>query len=302
MVVRNEANPECSDTVNRYVVINPPLPRVDLGPDVAGCMPVTVEFPSTTKYIYDDSYQWDFGYQGQTSIEPVPAELTYDTAGVYLVRLAVAGDGGTNWDYKQITVYPKPLVNFTFAPGLVLEESQTEPPTPVKFFNTTNNGSSFWWDFGDDETSTVFEPSHIYADTGHYYVTLIAESGEGCYDTLLHPTPVIVEGARLIQFPDAFIIDPSGPADEYYNPDFPDPRIFRPVTQGVEKYRLEIYNRWGELIYVSTDVNKGWNGYIKDTPAKQDVYVWKVNVTFTDGNPYVDAGDVTLMIREPGNQ
>jgi PKD repeat protein len=302
MIVRNESNPGCSDTVDRYIVINPPLPQVDLGSDVAGCMPVTVDFPSTVKYIYTESYQWDFGYRGNTSSDPLPASLTYDTAGVYLVRLAVEGDGGTNWDYKRITVYPKPVVTFSFAPGLVLEESQTEPATPVKFFNTTNNGINYWWDFGDENTSDVFEPSHVYADTGHYYVTLIAESGEGCFDTLMHPTPVIVEGARLIEFPDAFIIDPGGPADENYDPSVPDSRIFRPVTRGVEKYRLEIYNRWGELIYVSEDVNKGWNGYIKGSPVKQDVYVWKVSVTFTDGKPYIAAGDVTLLVREPGNQ
>ena len=73
MTVRNESHPECSDTVDRYVVINPPLPQVDLGPDIEGCMPLEVEFPSTTKYIYEDSYQWDFGYQGMTSTEQYPS-------------------------------------------------------------------------------------------------------------------------------------------------------------------------------------------------------------------------------------
>ena len=79
-------------------------------------MPLTVEFPSTTKYNYPDSYQWDFGYEGQTSTDNDPAPLVYDTAGVYIVRLSVEGDGGTNWDYKKITVYPKPVVSFSFTP------------------------------------------------------------------------------------------------------------------------------------------------------------------------------------------
>ncbi|MBN1414744.1 MAG: PKD domain-containing protein [Bacteroidales bacterium] len=302
MIVNNAANPQCSDTVDRYIVINPPLPQVNLGPDVSGCMPLEVEFPSTTKYIYEDSYQWDFGYQGMTSTETLPGSIVFDTAGVYMIRLAVAGDGGTNWDYKQVIVYPKPVVDFTFSPELVLEESQNEPATPIVFFNTTVNGVNYWWDFGDENTSTLFEPTHIYADTGHYFITLVAESGDGCYDTLTHHKPAIVEGARLMEFPNAFVIDPGGPASEYYDPNRPDYRVFRPVTRGVEKYRLEIYNRWGELIFVSEDVHKGWNGYIKGEPAKQDVYVWKVNVTFTDGKPYVAAGDVTLLINERKKQ
>ncbi len=300
MFVNNKSNAECSDTIYRYVVINPPIPQVDLGPDIAGCMPFRVEFPSFTKYNYPDSYQWDFGYQGLTSTESYPDAITYDTAGTYMIRLSVSGDGGTNWDYKRITVYPKPVIDFTFAPDFVFEETQTEPPTPIKFFNSTIEGNTYLWDFGDGNTSTEFEPIHVYADTGHYYITLISESTEGCVDTMTSETPVIVKGARLIQFPNAFIIDPSNPADEYYDPSLPDPGVFRPVAQGVEKYRLEIYNRWGELIFVSTEIKKGWNGFVNGRPAKQDVYVWKVNITFSDGKPFVTAGDVTLIVREPG--
>jgi gliding motility-associated-like protein len=94
---------------------------------------------------------------------------------------------------------------------------------------------------------------------------------------------------------------PDDPADEIYNPGEADPRIFRPVAEGIDKYRLEIYNRWGELIFVSEDVNKGWNGYIKDSPVKQDVYVWRVTATFTNGRPYVEAGDVTVLVKQNGN-
>jgi hypothetical protein len=64
-------------------------------------------------------------------------------------------------------------------------------------------------------------------------------------------------------------------------------------------YKLEIYTRWGELIYTSDDIGKGWNGYIQDKPAKQDVYVWRVVARFTNGKPYVKAGDLTVLVKEP---
>ena len=110
---------------------------------------------------------------------------------------------------------------------------------------------------------------------------------------------MIVEGRGSITFPNAITVYPDHPADENYNPNDPDPRIFRPVAEGIEKYRLEIYNRWGELIFVSEDVNRGWNGFINDSPAKQDVYVWRVTATFTNGKPFVRAGDLTLLVRQP---
>jgi hypothetical protein len=208
----------------------------------------------------------------------------------------VEGDGGTNWDHKLITVYPKPSVDFVFSPTLVMLASTTEDTTAVNFFNNTQPLGSFIWDFGDGNTSSEYQPNHIYTETGEFYVTLIATTQEGCMDTLLHPTPVIVKGARKLEFPNAFIVDPAGPASEYYDQAAPDKHIFRPVAEGVLNYRLEVYNRWGELIFVSEDIHKGWNGYINGTRAKQDVYIWRVKATFTDGQPYIAAGDVTLLV------
>jgi len=295
LTVWNTERTECRDTNIQYITILPPIPQVDIFEDVAGCQPFTVHFKSKTKYNYPDIYLWDFGYNNMTSTEKEPT-VTFNEPGVYMVKLTVQGDGGYNWDYKKITVFSKPRIDFTFNPELVMVADQQRPATPVKFFNNTQLGEKYIWDFGDNSSSTLKEPEHIYNEPGKYYVTLIAESSEGCIDTFTHPQPVIVEGARYLEFPTAFIIDPSSPADEYYDPSQPDPRIFRPVARGVKTYRLEIYNKWGVLVFVSEDVNKGWNGFIDGKPAKQDVYVWRVKATFTDGSPMVKAGDVTLLI------
>ena len=171
-----------------------------------------------------------------------------------------------------------------------------QPGQPVKFYNNTHEGENYLWLFGDEQNSTEINPSHVYADTGSYYITLVATSNEGCMDTLTSDVPVIVTGEGRLTFPTGIVVDPAGAVDEYYNPNEPDPRIFRPVASGIEKYKLEIYNRWGALIFESDDVKKGWNGYIDGKIAKQDVYIWKVKATFTNGEPYVAAGDLTLLV------
>lgn len=298
LFVKNKDNPECTDSVMHEVIIIPPIPQIDIADDITGCAPLTIDFSSTTKYIYSDSYLWDFGTNNETSTTAEP-EFTYTEPATYIVKLIVEGDGGLNWDYKKITVFSNPEVDFDFSPDLVMEETHTEPATPVKFFNNTRLGNEYVWDLGDGSPyTTEKEPVHVYADTGHYYITLIATSVEGCMDTLTHPKPVIVAGARLLKFPTAIIIDASAPEDEYYDPtDATNPAIFRPVARGIEKYKLEIYNRWGELIFLSEDVNRGWNGFIDGEPVKQDVYVWRATATFSDGKPTVIAGDLTLMVR-----
>lgn len=298
LAANNASNPECSDTVLHYIIINPPLPQVDLGADLEGCMPLEVDFPSITKYNYPDSYEWDFDYEGMTSTDPEPDPIVFDTAGVFIIRLNVSGDGGENWDYKKVTVHPKPVAEFSFVPESVYVRSQTEEGTLVKFFNTSKDGSEYLWDFGDGSISTEYQPQHEYMEVDEYWVTLITGSNYGCYDTLTHETPVVVIGMDSLVFPNIITIIPDSPAEEYYIPTDVDFGIFRPVAKGIKTYRLEIYNRWGELIFVSEDVNKGWNGFINGSPAKQDVYVWRVTATFTNGKPFVKAGDLTVIIQQ----
>jgi gliding motility-associated-like protein len=73
-------------------------------------------------------------------------------------------------------------------------------------------------------------------------------------------------------------------------------RVFNPaIIDHVATYHLMIFNRWGELIYESFDQETGWDGLYKGDTAKQDVYIWKVKGTYSDGRGFTKTGDVTLM-------
>ncbi len=56
-------------------------------------------------------------------------------------------------------------------------------PSSYQFFNNSVGGNTYFWDFGDGNTSTQFEPSHVYTDTGHYEVTLIVSDSTGCIES-----------------------------------------------------------------------------------------------------------------------
>lgn len=71
--------------------------------------------------------------------------------------------------------------------------------------------------------------------------------------------------------------------------------MFFPYTKGVSVYKLQIFNRWGELIFESNDLRQGWDGYYKGKLCQQDVYVWKVDMTFNNGKTFIKTGDVTLL-------
>ncbi len=314
LIAYNKNNPECNDTANTNIIINPPVPLVDLGKDIEGCVPFTVNFSAETKYIYEDQYEWDFEVTGATSANPAPT-FTYTEPGTYTAKLTIYGDGGTNWDYKHITVHRKPEADFTFSDTLVFDSSQTKGYDWINFYNHTKFGSKYRWYFDSEDLfedgyfysdtieadSYIKEPRWAYDDLGEYYVTLIAETSKGCFDTLKNKTtPIRVVGEGGIKFPTGFFVNPStAPSDEYRT----DQRsgnlyLFYPTNIGVASYKLEVYDKWGVLVFETNDVNQGWNGYVDGIPAKQGVYVWRAKGKYTNGRVFNLGGDVTLIRTE----
>jgi gliding motility-associated-like protein len=72
--------------------------------------------------------------------------------------------------------------------------------------------------------------------------------------------------------------------------------VFAPgYHAGLVKYKLYIFNKWGELLFESNDVDTGWDGYFKGKLCQEDVYVYKVFAQGADGNTKELVGDVTLL-------
>lgn len=71
--------------------------------------------------------------------------------------------------------------------------------------------------------------------------------------------------------------------------------VFYPFARFVKDYSLRIFNRWGELIFVSNDHAIGWDGWYRGQLSPQDVYVYQVWVRFVDNKEVMRMGDVTLM-------
>jgi PKD repeat protein len=246
------------------------------------------------------------GYNGVTSKEENPS-FTYTESGVYTAKLEVVGDGGTNWAYKLITVNPKPVADFTFSDAVVLDSSQSKGYDKISFYNHTKYGDYYRWYF--DAANSLLqgysaadsyekEPVWAYADVGVYSVALVAESEQHCFDTLLKQNAIKVIGEGETSFPTIFFVNPNGAAaDEYSaNQHTPNFYLFYPKTEGVDEYSLEIYDRWGSLIFKTTDVNRGWNGYIDNVVAKQGVYIWRCKGRYSNGKKFNDTGDITLIV------
>ncbi len=277
----------CSDQVAHTIRIFPGPPIAGFDSVPPGCVPQTIQFHNTS--LYGDTYLWDFD-DGTTSTEFEP-EHTFPEHGIYNVKLSVTGEGGIDYAYHQVEVYRNPFVDFLVSPQLVML-----PDQEIQLFNLSEYGETYLWNFGDGSTSTDMNPRHLYSKIGTFHISLDVWTEHGCTDRLVIPSAVTVLGKGLIIFPNAFKPDMSGPNGGYYDiREIDKNNIFHPYWEGVEEYFLEIYNKWGELLYTSDDVMKGWDGYYREKLSKEDVYVWKCWGIFSNGRNFLMAGDVTLL-------
>ena len=165
------------------------------------------------------------------------------------------------------------------------------PNDPITFTNKSTHADTYSWDFGDGNSSTLINPIHNYVSANFYDVTLIAVNQYGCRDTAVEKITVKSD----IQFPNVFTPNLNGPNGGSYNINDYSNDVFFPYTSGVTEYDLKIFNRYGELIFQSSELKVGWDGYFNGKLCQQDAYVWKANMTFFDGRAFQKVGSVTLL-------
>ncbi len=283
----------CNDTARQSIIIYPPEPDDKGGRFYSECQPWAGTIRANVDYAA--SYIWNFY---DINLDPVgnsaeenPSWI-FEDAGTYYASLSVIDYSGDTIHIRQdtIVVNPLPVVDFNFQPDTVMLPNQA-----VHFYNQTLYGDYYEWNFGDGVVDTVENPLHYYTEEGLYRITLKVYTKNKCFASLTKDQdPVIVEPAGICRFPNAF--SPGSEAKDGWRQDGDVSNdVFLPVYRGVDEYKLEIFNRWGEKIFESKNPDFGWNGYVNGKLAPQDVYVWKVTGKYKNGVPFNDAGDCTLM-------
>jgi gliding motility-associated-like protein len=122
----------------------------------------------------------------------------------------------------------------------------------------------------------VFPPK-----TKTYYVVL-----ENKFSTCISTDTVHV----IVKCSEVFMPSVFYPASEYI-----ENRTFGVRNQMLSIRYLKIYNRWGNLVYTTSDISKPWNGTFKGTLAPTDTYHWMMSGTCPDGSEIFQKGDVLLL-------
>jgi gliding motility-associated-like protein len=133
---------------------------------------------------------WTFGDGGtSTAINPT---YVYNTPGTYTIWAYYNFGYCTDSATGTITINPKPVANFT-----ANDSVRCEPPLTVNFQDLSTGATSWQWDFGDGNTSTLQNPVHVYNNYGNYTVSLIVTSAAGCKDTIIKNSYIRIQRAVI---------------------------------------------------------------------------------------------------------
>lgn len=181
------------------------------------------------------------------------------------ITLTVANGVCTDDSTFNAVVYQSATANFT--PTLMGPSSEAH----LYHFNNGSTGANgYLWDFGDTQTSTEQDPMHQYVEeTGSANVSLIAYGENGCNDTLMINVSLLVipeNDTVLVWMPNSFTPD-GNEYNQYLTPIFNE-------SVDLTKYTMTVFNRWGEKVFISTDVEIGWDGTYQQMMAPDGIYTY----------------------------
>ena len=285
------ANDGCSPAATATVTVTVlPLPTVVIAASAtSGCEPLCITLINNTSVTAGTITSWIWNY-GDGSPADTAHYHCYAAAGQYSVNLTVnTSDGCTSTltNTNMITVHPTPVADFTAPLATSIVNA---------IVNYTDNSSvptgsiaTWQWNFGDvfattDGTSSLQNPSHNFTEAGTYCATLTVTTNFGCIDAT--QLCIVIDPEFTFFIPNAFSPNGDGINDEFYG-----------KGDHIKEFEISIFDRWGNLIFFTDDINKHWDGkanYGLDI-AQQDVYVYSVKIKDYKEKKHTYLGTVTIV-------
>lgn len=251
-----------------------------------GCSALKINFyQDVQNHEIGTSYLWEFGDDtiNSLSFDPAPTH-TFNTEGSYNVSLEITTPKGCKSEkieMNYIKVFPVPTADFEASPNT---KSVIDPNI---FFQNQSVGATMWhWHFGDGDSTFAYSPEHTFPNyKNQYEVTLEAITQYGCIDKF--SSTVYIEDEVTFFVPTGFSPDGDGVND-----------VFKAFGNAIvsQDYSMQIYNRWGERVFESNDINIGWGGKIHDKNiGALGIYSYVIRFVDTFGVPHERSGYVTLL-------
>ena len=231
----------------------------------SGCPPLNVVFTNTT----DNTLGCTWTINNGTSFDGCAnTSYTFWDEGCYDITLNTETPNGCPGSITMnslICVLPSPDIDFSMSTNQISYGS-----SEVAFVNSSTNAVDYFWDFGDGGTDTLYNPNfyeYEVNDETFFIVTLTGTTDLGCSDSL--QLELIVNQDAIIFAPNTFTPDGDGLNDSW----------FPTISTGIDEdfFGVQIYNRWGELIFEAKDFYSSWDGTYQGNNAPIGTYTYRID-------------------------
>jgi gliding motility-associated-like protein len=253
----------CKDTTNGVITVSDSLVANFVVSSGEICSNKPIEFENTSIGLIEN-YNWDFG-DFTTSTDKNPTH-EYLVGSNYPVTLEITSRAcGKLSTTKNLTIIQLPLINLPNEITTCFGEYQ-----PISVFDSL--GTAIQWSNG--ATSPT-----VYADASDEILYVSVNRGD-CKSV----DSIKINPDCAIYFPTAF-----SPNNDNVND------LFNIITEKVISFKLSIFNRWGELVYETNDLQNGWNGTFKGKNQPIDVYIYFSEGLLVNGKNFKKSGIFSLF-------
>ncbi len=249
------------------------------GDSLEGCEALPVEFTDLS-YNGNSSlyYTWNFGNGGSSTQSDPTSVYEAGLFDVHLSILTAEGCAGQITKNNYITVHEKPNALFG------MSSNQLDILDPKVVVTNLAGGvvnSEFTFHPFEDVISGM-QVTYHYPDTGHYSITQIVTTANGCLDTI--SDELVVKPHYTLYIPSAFTPDENALNE-----------VWVPQGESVLYFEMTIYNRWDEELYVTSSLDDGWDGSYKGKQVPEGVYVYSIDVVDLLGETHKYRGTFRLL-------
>lgn len=265
----------CPDSIQRLVKV---YPQFDADFSVAGllCPEVPINFTdlSTSQFGAVNYWYWTFG-DGGFSEDQNTTHAYANADREYTVTLTAGSTKGCRDTAQKIIKIP--LVKIFAGNDTVIVRNESIA------FNASGGSIYTWTPANYLSSSSVGNPVGFYPDTGQFTYVLQGITSDGCigYDTI----QVTVANDPYLIMPTVFSPNGDGLND-----------FFTILSAGIRKLNFfKIYNRFGQLVFSTSDIRKGWDGYYKGRLSDLGAYYWLISAVDLSNKPRQYKGDITIV-------
>jgi len=214
---------------------------------------------------------------------PSDSAYTVTASGLYIATVTNAC--GSNLDSVKVNTYPEISgLNLTDSKDALCEGVTDSVMITASIDSSGQQSVTFRWNTGTVD-SDAYSSQIIVYQAGPYQVTALNGFCPVSQSITIDTVSCDSECIAGIAIPDIFSPNSDGKNDTFYILHICD----------INPFEMHIYNRWGELVFESPDIHKGWDGKYKGTPEPEEVYWLWLMLTLPDGKTIYRSGYVTLV-------